>query len=103
MGNIGGEEVFRFISGKLTYGDGHIREGAVDALGILAATDEIHPLLSRLHKEEYHNVIGKIVGALIEIGLRYKSQELAEGLISHLYSKNPSVREMVLKGLGELK
>ena len=103
MGNIGGEEVFRFISEKLTYGDGHIREAAVDALGILAATDAIHPLLSRLHKEEYHNVIGKIVGALIEIGLRYKSQELAEGLISHLYSKNPSVREMVLKGLGELK
>ncbi len=103
MGNIGGEKAFRFLSDRLSYGEGHIREAAVDALGSLASTDAIQPLLNRFQKEEYHNVIGKVAGALIEIGRRHKSQELAEGLIAGLYSKNPSVREVVVRGLGELK
>lgn len=103
MGEIGGQEAFTFISEKLSFGEGHIREAAVEALGALAVPDAIQPLLSRLHREEYHNVIGKVVDALIEIGSRYKNQELAAGLIAGLYSKNPSVREMAAKGLGELK
>ena len=103
MGNIGGEKALRFISERLSYDEGHIREAAVDALGSLASTDAIKPLLSRLQKEEYHNVIGKVVGVLIELGRRYKSQELAEGLLASLNSTNTSVREMVVRGLGELK
>lgn len=103
MGNIGGDEAFRFISERLSNEEGHIREAAADALGSYASTVAIHPLLSRLQKEEYHNVIGKVVDVLIEIGRRHKSQELAEGLLASLNSKKPSVREMVVKGLGELK
>src|SRR3989304_4466789 len=103
MGNIGGKKAFRFLTDRLSYGEGHIREAAVDALGSLASTDAIQPLLNRFQKEEYQNVIGKVAGALIEIGRRHKSQELAEGLIAGLYSKNPSVREVVVRGLGELK
>ncbi|MCC7202974.1 MAG: HEAT repeat domain-containing protein [Nitrospirae bacterium] len=103
MGNIGGQEAFRFISGKLSCDEGHIREAAVEALGEMAEADAIKPLLERLMKEEYHNVIARIVSALIRIGLRYKKEELAYGLINGLYSKNPSIREMVVKGLGELR
>ncbi|HZX48381.1 MAG TPA: HEAT repeat domain-containing protein [Nitrospirota bacterium] len=103
MGIIGGEKALRFISERLSYDEGHIREAAADALGTLASNDAIQPLLVRLQKEEYHNVIGKVVGVLIIIGQRCKSQELAEGLLASLNSKNPSVREMVVKGLGELK
>jgi len=103
MGNIGDKEALSFISERLSYNEGHIREAAVDAIGLLASVDAIQPLLSRLQKEEYHNVIGKVIGVLIKIGRRHKSQELAEGLLASLNSKNPSVREMVVKGLGELK
>ncbi len=103
MGNIGSQEAFLFLTDKLSYGEGHIREAAVDALGELATPDAIEPLLNHLKKEEYHNVIGKVVRALVKIGQRYKKQELAEGLISNLYSKKPSVREMAVRGLGELK
>ncbi len=103
MGNIGGDEAFRFISDKLRGSEGHIREAAVDALGAMATPEAIRPLLDQLSKEEYHNVIGKITGALIQIGLRFKSQELADGLIGGLYSKNPAIREMAVKGLEELR
>lgn len=103
MGNIGGGKALRFISERLSYSDGHIRKSAVNALGSLASTEAIQPLLNRLHKEEYHDVISGVVCALIEIGRRNKSLELAEGLLTSLNSKNSVVREMVVKGLVELK
>ncbi|OHB69558.1 MAG: hypothetical protein A2W23_04095 [Planctomycetes bacterium RBG_16_43_13] len=103
MGNIGGQNALRFISERLSCGDGHIRKSAVNALGSLASTEAIKPLLNQLHKEEYRDVIGTVVCALIEIGRRNKSQELAEGLLISLNSEKSAVREMVVRGLGELK
>ncbi|MBI5756188.1 MAG: HEAT repeat domain-containing protein [Nitrospirae bacterium] len=103
LGKTGGKDALDFLIDKLSYGEGHIREAAVDALGVMAVPEAIDPLLTRLQKEEYHNVIGKIAGALVEIGERHNSNKLFEGMISNLSSKNPSVREMVIKGLGTLK
>ncbi|MCC6544089.1 MAG: HEAT repeat domain-containing protein [Nitrospirae bacterium] len=103
IGNIGGEKALSFISARLSDDEGHIRGAAADALGSFESIEIIKPLLNRLQTEEYHNVIGKVVGALIETGQRYMNEELAEGLLSSLNSKNPSVREMVVRGLGKLK
>ncbi len=103
MGNIGGKKALSFISEHLSDGEGHIREAAVEALGSIESIVVIQPLLKQLWVEEYHNVIGKIVDVLIEIGRRYKRQELAEGLLASLNSKNPSVREIIVRGLGELE
>ena len=102
LGNIGGGESLDFLTGMLSYAEGHIRGAAARSLGILASSEAIGLLLNKLKQEEYQDVIEEIVNALVSIGQRHTIPSLCEDLASNLTSKKPHIREMVIKGLANL-
>lgn len=102
LGRIGGKDSSGFLMNMLSFGEGHIRAAAARGLGIMSTPESVKILLNRLKEEEYPDVAGEIVNALVEIGQKNSIPSLPEDLAENLFSKKPYIREAVVIGLGTL-
>lgn len=102
LADIGGRESLRFLLDMLSFEEGHIRAAAARGLGIISDPETTEVLLNRINQEEYKDVLEAIVNALVHINNKHNMTAIFQGFISNLSSEKPSVREMMLRGLGIL-
>ena len=102
LSRIGGKDSTEFLVDMLSYGEGHVRSAAARGLGELTDTSSVESMLNRLEEEEYSDVVGEIVNALVKIEERHKDPSIIKGLTSNLSNSKSYVREAVLKAIGIL-
>lgn len=102
LSSIGGKSSIEFLVDMLSYGEGHVRSAAARGLGELTDVSSIGPLINSLEDEEYPDVVGELINALIKIEEKYKDPSIIKGLTSNLANRKSYIREAVLKAIGIL-
>lgn len=90
LGKIGDPEaVGHLIEVSQRDEDAHVRRSAIEALGNIQSMEAYKPLMDLLSVERYHDIVEKIVEALLKIG--------APSFLAELHRHSSNVREVAAK------